>query len=96
MIHAGIYYSTGSLKACLCRAGRDALYAYCDEHGVPYQQCGKLIVATSESQIADLHPIRTSAHANGCVEIELLSRQEVTELTASLAITSHVSRMLHI
>src|SRR6516165_949159 len=57
VIHAGIYYPKGSLKAALCVAGRKALYAYCDAHGVPYRRCGKLIVATDEEQRRRLETI---------------------------------------
>src|SRR6185312_16084361 len=70
VIHAGIYYPHGSLKARFCVAGRDQLYAFCEQHGVEHRRCGKLIVATSESQLADLQKIRAAAHGNG-VELEL-------------------------
>jgi L-2-hydroxyglutarate oxidase LhgO len=65
VIHAGVYYPEGSLKAAACVAGRRALYAYCDAHGVPYKRCGKLIVATSEDQHGSLDAILRRSHANG-------------------------------
>ena len=54
VIHAGIYYPRGSLKARACVAGRHRLYEYCESHGVPHRRCGKLIVATSDAQMAEL------------------------------------------
>src|SRR4051794_716560 len=51
VIHAGLYYPTGSLKARLCVLGRDALYAYCEDRGLAYRRCVKLVVATSDTQL---------------------------------------------
>src|SRR5262245_62331106 len=65
VIHAGIYYPRGSLKARLCVAGRQQLYEYCESHGVPHRRCGKLIVATSREQLSELEKIRGAAAANG-------------------------------
>jgi len=65
VIHAGIYYPHGSLKARLCVEGRDRLYRFCDEHQVPHARCGKLIVAADEHEIAELDRLLAVGHANG-------------------------------
>lgn len=72
VIHAGIYYPAGSLKARNCVAGRRALYAYCQSHGVAHRQVGKLIVATAEDEIPTLHRLRAAAEANGLAGDEAL------------------------
>lgn len=84
VIHAGIYYPRGSLKARLCVAGRDALYRYCENHGVEHRRCGKLIVATSEAQLAQLESIRAAAHGNG-VDLELLSAAQAIGMEPRLS-----------
>src|SRR5690349_20578815 len=65
VIHAGIYYKPGSLKAQLCAEGRDAMYRFCDEHGVPYEKCGKLIIALNESELEPLNELERRGVANG-------------------------------
>ena len=80
VIHAGIYYPKGSLKARLCVQGKHALYAYCAERGVPHRRCGKLIVATEAAQLATLADIRAKAAANGVGDLTPLSRQEAQTL----------------
>jgi L-2-hydroxyglutarate oxidase LhgO len=73
VIHAGIYYPAGSLKAQLCVEGRDLLYEFCPAHGVPHHRCGKLIVAYDEHEIEVLTALREKAQANG-VTVELVDR----------------------
>lgn len=77
VIHAGIYYPTGSAKAALCVAGKQALYRYCEEHGVPFRRCGKLIVATDKSQIPVLQSYQAQAEANGVAPLPWLTGTEV-------------------
>lgn len=84
VIHAGLYYPTGSMKARFCVTGRDMLYAYCDERGIPYRRCGKLIVATSETQSVKLAGILSQAHANGCSEVVPLATHEARNLEPEL------------
>ncbi len=72
VLHAGIYYPAGSLRARLCVQGRRQLVAYCVERGVPHRVCGKLLVATTDAEVAQLHGIAQRAAANGVVGAEAL------------------------
>jgi L-2-hydroxyglutarate oxidase LhgO len=85
VIHAGIYYPPGSLKAALCVAGRSALYPYLAEHGIPHRNCGKLIVATDETQLAGLEKLRAQAMANGVSDLRMLSASEARAMEPELA-----------
>jgi L-2-hydroxyglutarate oxidase LhgO len=85
VIHAGIYYKAGSLMARMCVSGKHALYRYCDEHGVPYRNCGKLIVATTAKETEKLEGIRAHAQANGVEGMELLSGEAARALEPALA-----------
>eukprot|EP00937_MAST-01D_sp_MAST-1D-sp2_P004556 g4556.t1 len=80
VVHAGLYYEPGSLKAAMCVAGRHALYAYCDARGVQYKRCGKLIVAARAEETAQLELIRARAETNGVDDLRLLSGAEAREL----------------
>ncbi len=80
VIHAGIYYPKGSLKARLCVAGRQQLYAYCADHGVSHQRCGKLIVATSPTQIAQLDKILAQGRANGVTDLAPVDLARVRDM----------------
>jgi L-2-hydroxyglutarate oxidase LhgO len=84
VIHAGIYYPAGSLKARLCVQGKHALYRYCAERGVPHRRCGKLIVATSARQQAELAAIRAQAARNGVTDLEWLDAPEARNLEPEL------------
>ncbi len=84
VIHAGIYYPAGSLKAELCVRGKQMLYEYCASRHVAHQRCGKLIVATSEAQVATLEGIRAKAAANGVHDLRFLTRAEAQALEPQL------------
>ena len=84
VIHAGIYYPTGSLKARLCVAGNALLYAYCVERGINHRRCGKLIVATSAAQVDRLNAIAGQAAVNGVEGLTHLSRDQALELEPEL------------
>jgi L-2-hydroxyglutarate oxidase LhgO len=84
VIHAGIYYEQGSLKARFCTAGRDRLYEFCARYGVPHRRCGKLIVATSPAQEPKLQDISRLAAANG-VALTHLDRKAVLDLEPEVA-----------
>ena len=85
VIHAGIYYPTGSLMARLCVSGKHALYDYCESHGVPHKRCGKLIVATTPDESTRLEAIRQQAAANGVGDLALLNGGEARALEPALA-----------
>jgi L-2-hydroxyglutarate oxidase LhgO len=80
VIHAGIYYETGSVKADVCVNGKHALYDFCESHGVHHARIGKLIVATDESQIPALDAIKDQAAANGVADLRRLDREEALEM----------------
>ncbi|MER9329665.1 NAD(P)/FAD-dependent oxidoreductase [Mesorhizobium sp. M0488] len=84
VIHAGIYYAPGSLKARLCVEGRQRLYAYCREHGVAHARTGKLIVAVEPGQLDGLRAIQDNARSCGVGDLELLSRGEAESLEPAL------------
>ncbi len=78
VIHAGVYYRPGSLKATLCRAGSASMVEFCGEHGIAVEVCGKLIVATAPDQVPRLHALHERARANG-LDAKLLTPQQAAE-----------------
>lgn len=77
VIHAGLYYPPGSLKARLCVHGRDLLYAYCEAHRVPFRRSGKLVVAMDDREIEDLLALQANAEASGVDRLVLIDAAEV-------------------
>ena len=88
VIHAGIYYPKDSLMARFCVQGRRMLYDFCRERGVPFANCGKLIVATTEAETERLAGIKARAEANGVEDMRLLSAAEAVALEPNLACTA--------
>jgi L-2-hydroxyglutarate oxidase LhgO len=80
VIHAGIYYPTGSLKARYCVRGKQLLYDYCKKNGVGHARLGKLIVALRDEEVTALERIETQAEANGVTDLRRVSRREIRAL----------------
>ena len=85
VIHAGIHYAPGSIKARTCVSGRELLYGYCRERGIAHRRCGKFIVATAEVQFAQLHAIESQARANGVFDLEWLDGPQAKRCEPALA-----------
>jgi len=84
VIHAGMYYPSGSLKASLCVHGRDLLYAYCEQRGIAHRRCGKLIVATHADQLPKLEAIAQQGRANGVNDLVWLDVEATRALEPAL------------
>lgn len=80
VMHAGVYYAPGSLKAMLCRRGIDLLKSFCDEHAIPYDECGKVIVARNVSELPRLEEIERRARGNGVPGLRRLADAELAEV----------------
>jgi L-2-hydroxyglutarate oxidase LhgO len=80
VIHAGLYYAPGSLKARLCREGGEALGRYAEEHGIPFERCGKLVVATDASELPRLADLKARGLANGLHGLEEVGPDRIGEI----------------
>jgi (S)-2-hydroxyglutarate dehydrogenase len=80
VVHAGIYYAPGSLKATLCRRGVELLRAYCDDRDIPVEPCGKLVVALDESELGRLRELERRSKENGVPEMRWLERDELRDV----------------
>jgi L-2-hydroxyglutarate oxidase LhgO len=85
VIHAGLYYPTGSLRAHHCPRGRRMLYDFCASHGVPHRKCGKLVVATSEPEIEKLDAILKQSQINGVEGMAMIAASEARKMEPELA-----------
>ncbi|HEV8108197.1 MAG TPA: NAD(P)/FAD-dependent oxidoreductase [Burkholderiales bacterium] len=85
VIHAGIYYPKGSLKARACVEGKALLYEYCVSHAVPHRRSGKLIVAVDDLQLPELEKIQEKAHANGVTDVVWMTRAQALALEPELS-----------
>jgi L-2-hydroxyglutarate oxidase len=79
VIHSGLYYRPGSLKARNCVVGREAMYRFCQEHGLPHERCGKLVVATRESELPALQELERRGRANGLQGLQRLGPEQIRE-----------------
>lgn len=79
VIHSGLYYKPGSLKAKNCALGREMMYSFCKEHNIPFNKCGKIVIATSQNEIPALNLLEERGNANGLVGIKRLSSEIIKE-----------------
>ncbi|VUZ84872.1 L-2-hydroxyglutarate oxidase LhgO [Candidatus Methylomirabilis lanthanidiphila] len=79
VIHSGLYYKPGSLKARLCTEGREAMFRFCQAHGIPYERCGKLVIATTENELPLLNELEQKGDANGLRGLRRLGPEEIRE-----------------
>ncbi len=80
VIHSGLYYRPGSVKARTCVSGRKALLEFCERHGIRYEICGKTVVATSEAEVPRLAELHRRGMANGLVGLEMMSAERLKEM----------------
>jgi L-2-hydroxyglutarate oxidase len=80
VVHAGIYYAQGSLKATLCTRGRDLLKEFCQEHGLAFEECGKLVVAIDAAEVPRMDALERSARGNGVHGLRRLASAEIDEV----------------
>ncbi len=85
VIHSGLYYRPGSVKAETCALGREELYRFCERHEIPHQRCGKLVVATRESELPALAELAERGRANGLVGLRRLAANELAEFEPAAA-----------
>jgi 2-hydroxyglutarate dehydrogenase len=80
VIHAGIYYTPGSLKAKLCVEGMKLTYEFCDKNNIPYRKCGKLIVATSAEEVKRLEVLMSRALQNNVPDVKMVDAAQIADI----------------
>ncbi len=85
VIHSGLYYKPGSLKARNCKEGRLALYRFCERHEIPHEKCGKVVVATSEQELKGLDALAERGEANGLLGVRRIGPEEIREIEPEIA-----------
>ena len=85
VIHSGLYYKPGSLKARNCTAGRESMYAFCAQHGIRHERCGKMVVATSQEEIPALDELERRGRANGLDGLKRLRKEELADYEPHVA-----------
>ncbi|WP_445503002.1 NAD(P)/FAD-dependent oxidoreductase [Microvirga sp. G4-2] len=84
VIHAGLYYEPGSLKARLCVEGRHALYAYCAARGIPHRRCGKILTASNEAELASVEALAAQGRCNGADDLEMITGHQARAMEPAL------------
>jgi L-2-hydroxyglutarate oxidase len=79
VIHSGLYYKPGSLKAKNCTEGRELMYRFCEEHSIPHERCGKIVIAVEDYEVPVLHELDKRGRENGLTGIKKISKQEIKE-----------------
>ena len=87
VIHAGIYYTPGSLKARLCVEGLKSTYEYCDLHSIPYKKCGKLIVAVNEEEASRLNGLYEKGLQNKVPDLRLIDGNEIKSIEPNCVVS---------
>jgi L-2-hydroxyglutarate oxidase LhgO len=88
VIHAGLYYPTGSKRAYHCPRARRMLYEFCASHGVPHRKCGKLVVATNDREVARLEEIYKQSQINGCENVAMIDAAAVRRIEPGRSVSS--------
>ena len=83
VIHSGLYYKPGSLKASNCVGGRNLLYKFCEENNIKYERCGKIVVAVNENEIPHLNDLERRGKENGLKDIKRLTKDEKLRTSCS-------------